>query len=171
MRSNKFISSVLRLVLLASMALANPIGVSGSGTFSTDLEVTADSFFSVSFSGSNGIDSVFMNAPGCTGPLRIAVTCSQTLGFAQINGVIFGSGNGGYSFSLGDLNDFVSGRDATHGQFAGVSIIGSIEITSQQCVPNVVCTGSFLVVPTPQVPEPGTGGFVFLGASLIVFCG
>lgn len=158
------------LVLLASIALAGPIGVSGSGTFTSDLMVRADSSFLVLFSGSNGIDSVSVNG-GCNHWLNTRAFCeTETIGSADIDGVSFGFGNGSYySFSLGGPNDSVSGADPIHDHFASVSIIGSIQITSQVCVPNVYCTGSFIVVPTPSVPEPGTGGFVFLGAGLIAF--
>jgi hypothetical protein len=159
------------LVLLASIAFANPIGVSGSGTFTNDLEVRADSQFTVGFSGSNGIDSVSVHAT-CNSPLGVfAVSCTVFGGgSAVIDGLALVFPNGIFSFSLGGPNDFVSGHNNT-GQFAAVSIIDSIQITSQHCVANAFCTGTFDVLPTPTVPEPGTGGFLFLGAGLIAFCG
>jgi hypothetical protein len=69
----------LVLPLLASVAFATPIRVSGGGTFWID-PVIGDSSFTISFSGSNGVDSITLSAE-CGGTYLRGNNPANCLGF------------------------------------------------------------------------------------------
>lgn len=160
----------LCLPLLASIAFANPIRVSGGGTFVADW-VTSDSTFTISFSGSNGVDSIQLGAQ-CRGGVGTSVSgdpvgCS---GSATIDGFSFSEVlfNGeSFSFAVGNGSGYASGRNPDLNQFAGVSLIGYVDATVGSCIgtyPQQTCRGSFVVLPTP---EPGSITFALLGLGAI----
>ena len=162
-------------MFMASIALADPIYVSGSGTFVAD-SVTSDSSFTISFSGSNGVDSVSVSGAGCNHWPGLFCT-GEVTGSAVIDGVAFGGGpffGGTYSFSLSNGSGFVSGFNPATNQHEFVNIIGYVNATTQGCIGNFPvsgqCFGTFVVNPTP---EPGALSLACFGlcAALYIVVG
>jgi hypothetical protein len=165
---NRFLA--LCLPLLAPVAFATPIRVSGSGTFVADW-VDADSGFTISFSGSNGVESITLIADcggGGWGGSSVWGMPGHCDGSATINGLYFQPGldGGAFDFALGNGSGYANGSNDL-GQSAYVSLIGYVSSSVTSCIgspPHQTCTGSFVVVPTP---EPASFAFGLLGLGAI----
>lgn len=159
----------LCLAFFASVAFASPIHVSGSGTFVAD-PVSADSSFTISFSGSDGVDSITLNANcggGGWGFFSVSGPVGHCTGGATIDGLMFGGPAGTFSFAVGNGSGFANGSNPALNQFASVSLIGYVNATTQSCIgtgPGRVCSGTFTVDPTP---EPGSLALGLLGFGAI----
>jgi MYXO-CTERM domain-containing protein len=161
----------LCFILGTSVALAGPIPVSGGGTFVDDDD---DSSFTISFSGSNGVDTVSVFAQ-CGGGYWSGDYVWGGPGFCDggvlIDGLSFYFGEGitpAYAeFSLGNGSGYATGYNPSPDQYASVSLIGYVGVTSESCSGppwDSFCTGSFGVSPTP---EPGSLALGLLGLGAI----
>lgn len=171
--------TLLPLCFLASVAFASPIHVSGGGTFVVP-SVHSDSIFTISFSGSDAVDSITLNADCGGGGFSlgfdgfgpaVSATPLHCAGAATIDGLDFhfGAPNGtDFSFAVGNGSGFALGENWALDQHAYVSLIGYVVFTSKSCVSGsgLGCTfaGSFVVLPTPK---PGSIAFGLLGLGAI----
>ena len=134
-------------IALAVYASANPIGVTGSGTiFDGAIGIN---LFSVSFFGSDGVNSV---SAGCeqSGPPFFCKLVSGSSAGANIDGQHFSAGF--YTFQLGDGGS-ITGYDSALNPVITQAISGYEQITSQVCTGTFGardCTTTFDVVPTPE---------------------
>jgi hypothetical protein len=143
----------LKIVILSTIiclsAIAGPIMISGSGHFDTDTSIAGFSTFDISFSGSNGSDSVSASDLQCQGfPLGcLGPVFSGGLG-VDIDGTHFSNGYFSYSgFSI-------TGYNASMQPMVTESLFGYVEMGAETCIseggPGQYCQGNFTVTSTPE---------------------
>lgn len=167
---------MLKILLPLSLAISvasavpiltvGPISVSGGGTY---YESLGDSSVIESFSGTNGIDSVFMSGGGEGGPdggigFGDATPADVFGGSASIDAV----GSSYFSFSL--ASGMLTIDNSVGTAIASADIVGYANITNivydNPEVPELGYTETFAIVPTA---EPGTAWLLLAGlAALIV---
>jgi hypothetical protein len=146
----------LKIVILSTIiclsAIGGPIMISGSGHFAIDTSIGGFSTFDLSFSGSNGSDSVSASDLECQGfPLGcLGPVFSGGLG-VDIDGMHFSNGYFSYSgFSI-------TGYNASIQPMVMESLFGYVEMGAESCIPEggagQYCQGNFTVTSTP---EPAT---------------
>jgi hypothetical protein len=161
------------LLSLAVTATASPILVSGSGSFSYD---GLDGGTDVSFSGSDGIHSVYVSVEqfDCCGSAPYGQFSPYLwFGYASVDGIglVPGDFTRTVRFALGG-GGFIAIYDSGQ-QVAYEAIAGVIQITSFNdpgCCGFYTRSGTFNIVPIPEVvstPEPATFGLLGAGIVLI----
>jgi hypothetical protein len=149
------------------VALANPITVNGSGTFTTSYP--SDNSWTVSFSGIDEVNVVAGSFQGISGsPLSGFLSGSNIFsqGVTLIDGLAFGPGFA--TFSIGGEAGNMTGYDAQHHVVISQDLRSFITITAETCTgSNPIlqqCFGTFGV----HAPEPGTSTAVVLGAAILL---
>jgi len=130
---------------LAVSAWANPIEVTGSGTYFFGMGLGSVEF-SVNISGSDGVNEVYASCDG-----------NFFGGCGRLGGTGTGAGIDGQHFSPGfyslDLSSSITGYDAAFNPVITQAIIGYIQPTSLFCSgpqQDQICEETFNVVATPE---------------------
>jgi hypothetical protein len=170
----RIVFAVLVFASFSPMLMAGPIVVTGGGTYTSD-PTSAIFFWSVSFFGTNGIDTV--GVPGVSNATSgaggnvlagfIGATPGETLASGGLGATIDGTyyGPGFYSFGLGGGAGSISGYNSSNQVVVTESLSGYLVVTSETCsgpAPQT-CSGTFAVT----TPEPGSFPLMLSGAVLL----
>ncbi|HEY2844135.1 MAG TPA: PEP-CTERM sorting domain-containing protein [Bryobacteraceae bacterium] len=147
-------------LLVAGSALASPITVTGSGTFSTSSTGSGWDLFFNGSDGTNAVSGGFSGASGSPMDGFLGGTNGSAFAGSLINGIQFGPGYA--SFSLGGGSGNITGYDSQQHVVVTQDIVGFLLVTSEQCSGSD-CRGTFTVT----TPEPGTAVALLLGLAML----